>query len=343
MPVTVNRILSRRRLVVRLAASLVLLLLTAVAASAEPPQRIILDTDPGVDDAIAILLALNSPELQVEAITVVPGNVTLQRGLENALKLVSLAGRCGVPVAAGAELPLVSKLETAEFWHGQNGLGNVDLPAPTCRPDPRFGPDLIIELVHKYPGEIVLVPVGPLTNIALAVRKDPSIVARVKQVVLMGGSLSGGNETAVAEANIYGDPEAAKIVFSAGWPVTMVGLDVTNRTLFTRAHLTMLRRTRGPQNDFAAAALEFRIERAEEYGIAGSAMHDPLALAVVFDPTLVTTRCLPVDVETRGELTRGKTVADRREGREGGPCAQVALEVEAERAIQLMLARLRDK
>ena len=144
----------------------------------------------------------------------------------------------------------------------------------------------------------------------------------------MGGSLSGGNETAVAEANIYGDPEAAKIVFSAGWPVTMVGLDVTNRTLFTRAHL---------------AALEFRIERAEEYGIAGSAMHDPLALAVVFDPTLVTTRCLPVDVETRGELTRGKTVADRREGREGEPCAQVALGVEAERAIQLMLARLRDK
>src|SRR2546428_6941836 len=229
-------------------------------------RKIIIDTDPGTDDALAILLALNSPELQVEAITVVPGNVTAEQGLKNALRLVSLAGRCDVPVARGAQHPVAQKLITAEFWHGMNGLANIELPPPKCQADPRFGPDLIIELVHKYPRQITLVPVGPLTNVALALSKDPSIAGLVKEVVMMGGSISGGNVNASAEANIYGDPEAASIVFNAGWPLTMDGLDVGDRTLFTRAHLEKLRQTRGPESDFAAGAAHFITALSANYG-----------------------------------------------------------------------------
>ncbi len=201
-------------------------------AGFSPPRPVIIDTDPGTDDALAILLALNSPEIEVRAITVVPGNVTAKQGLENALKIVSLAGRCDIPIAAGAQHPLFQKLITAEFWHGANGLANIELPASKCKVDSRWGPDLIIETIHAAPHEVTLVPVGPLTNIALAVEKDPSIVPLVKEVVIMGGSISGGNVNAVAEANIYGDPEAAQIVFQAGWPLTMVGSDVGERTLF---------------------------------------------------------------------------------------------------------------
>src|SRR2546422_1108323 len=198
---------------------LLILLATAVTPPASAaPKKIIFDTDPGSDDAMALMLALHSPELDVRAITVVPGNVTASQGLENALRMVSLANRCDIPVAAGAQHPLFQKLITAEFWHGKNGLADVELPPSKCKVDARFGPDLIIQMVHGLPHEITLVPVGPLTNIALAVLKDPSIVPLVKEVVFMGGSISGGNVNAAAEANIHNDPEAAQIVFQAGWP-----------------------------------------------------------------------------------------------------------------------------
>jgi inosine-uridine nucleoside N-ribohydrolase len=275
------------------------------------PQRVIIDTDPGVDDAMAILLALNSPELKVEALTVVPGNVEAAQGLENALKLVSLAGRCDVPVAAGAQHPLNQKLITAQFWHGRNGLGGVDLPAPTCKPDARFGPDLIIETVHKYPHQITLIPVGPLTNIALAVSKDPGIVSLVKDIVIMGGSITGGNVNGAAEANIYNDPEAAQIVFNAGWVVTMVGSDVGERTLITRKYVTHLQAIHRPESDFVAKLADFYVTRSEKSGYQGAAMYDPLAVGVVIDPTLVTLQNMHVDVETKGEFTRGETVANR--------------------------------
>jgi inosine-uridine nucleoside N-ribohydrolase len=176
------------------ACSLDIVLLFLTHAVAQSPRRVIIDTDPGIDDAMAILLALNSPELKVEALTVVPGNVDGKQGLENALKITSLAQRCEVPVAGGAQHPLNQKLVTAQFWHGKNGLAGVELPASKCKADPRFGPDLIIELAHKYPHEITLIPVGPLTNIALAVSKDPSIAPLVKDIVIMGGSITGGNE-----------------------------------------------------------------------------------------------------------------------------------------------------
>ncbi len=298
-----------------IAVATALLALSSVSGQATK-RRVIIDTDPGTDDALAILLALNSPELNVEAFTVVPGNVDSAQGLENALRLVSLAGRCDVPVSRGAIHPLNQKLYTATFWHGRNGLADLELPPSNCKADPRFGPDLIIELVHKYPHEITLIPVGPLTNIALAVSKDPSIATLVKDIVIMGGSITGGNVNGAAEANIFNDPEAAQIVFNAGWVVTMVGSDVGERTLMTRKHLEELASTHGPQNDVVTAIARFYVGRSEKSGYSGAAMYDPLAVGTVVDPTLVTLKDMHVDVETRGEFTRGETVANRMGGNE---------------------------
>ncbi len=328
-------------------------------ALAQTPNRAIIDTDPGVDDAFAILLALNSPELKVEALTVVPGNVEVAQGLENALKIVSLAGRCDVLVAGGAQHPLAQKLITAQYWHGKNGLAGVELPAPRCKADPRFGPDLIIELVHKYPNEITLIPVGPLTNIALAVSKDPSIVPLVKNVVIMGGSITGGNVNGAAEANIYNDPEAAAIVFNAGWMVTMIGSDVGERTLITRKQLTELQSSHGPESEFVAKLADFYITRSEKSGYSGAAMYDPLAVGTAIDPTLVTLKDMHVDVEIKGEFTRGETVANRMGSNENNvlhgdhyeiegvielkPNARVALASDADRFVQLFINRIKGR
>lgn len=292
------------------ALALVALLATCAAAVAAP-TRVIIDTDPGTDDAMAILLALNAPELRVEALTVVPGNVAGPQGLANALALASLAGRCDVPVAAGAAHPLAQKLISAQYWHGVNGLGGVELPRATCTVDPRYGPDLIVELVHRFPHEVVLVAIGPLTNVAIALGKDPSIAALAKGIVIMGGSISGGNVTAAAEFNVYNDPEAAQAVFNAGWTVTMIGSDIGERTLLRRADLERLAARHGPQNDVVTAIARSQVERSEKAGYGGAALYDPLAVAAVIDPTLVTLQPMHVDVETRGEFTRGETVANR--------------------------------
>jgi inosine-uridine nucleoside N-ribohydrolase len=327
--------------------------------AAPEARKVVVDTDPGTDDAMAILLALNSPELDVKALTVVAGNVVVEQGLENALKLVSLAGRCDVLVARGASHPLVQKLVTAEFFHGANGLGNVELPAPACQADTSFAPDLIIKLIHQYPHEITLVPVGPLTNIALALRKDPSIVPLVKEVVLMGGAISGGNATAAAEANIHNDPEAARGVFEAGWPLTMVGLNVTEKTLFTRADLNRLARTRGRENDFAVGVLSFMVDLASKLGADGTPMHDPLAVGAVIERSLITTQDMRVEVETRGEFTRGETVASRHNSSDRkvlrgeryvvdgvervNPNVHVAVESDSKRFIELFISRIAGK
>ncbi|HYL13351.1 MAG TPA: nucleoside hydrolase [Terriglobales bacterium] len=339
-------------------SALVLIFLLASLAYAGP-RKIILDTDPGTDDAMAMMLALHSPELEVRAITVVPGNVTAVQGLENALRMVSLANRCDIPVAAGAQHPLLQKLITAEFWHGRNGLANVELPASKCKVDSRFGPDLIIQMVHAAPHEITLVPVGPLTNIALAVLKDPTIVPLVKEVILMGGSISGGNVNASAEANIYNDPEAAQIVFQAGWPLTMVGLDVGDKTLLTRKYLDQLGSTHGPVNDFIYKVAKYLVDLSAQFGWAGTPMYDPLAVGVAIDTTLVKAPQMHVDVETKGMFTRGETVANRHgtvernvlhgdhymiEGIDKvSPNAKVCTEVDADRFLQLFVARIQGK
>jgi purine nucleosidase len=322
-------------------------------------KKVIIDTDPGTDDAMAIMLALNSPELDVRAFTVVPGNVTAKQGLENALRMVSLANRCDIPVAAGAQHPLFQKLITAEFWHGKNGLANIELPPSKCTVDARYGPDLIIEMVHAAPHEITLVPVGPLTNIALAVEKDPTIVPLVKEVIIMGGSITGGNSTASAEANIYNDPEAAQIVFQAGWLVTMVGLDVGDKTLFSKKYLDQLGQTHGPMNDFIYKVAKYLIDLSAQFGSDGTPMYDPLAVGVAIDASLVKAPPMHVDVETRGEFTRGETVANRRNAIERNvlhgdrymiegldkvePNAKVCVEVDADRFLQLYVTRLAGK
>ena len=337
----------------------ILVLALVMAASAQSPQRVIIDTDPGIDDAMAILLALNSPELKVEALTVVPGNVEGRQGLENALKIVSLARRCDVTVAGGAQHPLNQKLITAQYWHGPNGLAGVELPPSKCKADSRFGPDLIIELVHKYPHEITLIPVGPLTNIALAVSKDPSIVPLVKDIVIMGGSITGGNVNGAAEANIYNDPEAASIVFNAGWMVTMIGSDVGEKTIIMRKHLLDLEAAHGPESDFVAKLADFYISRSEKSGYSGAAMYDPLAVATVIDHTLVTLKDMHVDVETKGEFTRGETVANRMGSDEKNvlhgdhyeiegviplkPNARVCLASDADRFLGIFISRLKGK
>jgi inosine-uridine nucleoside N-ribohydrolase len=323
------------------------------------PRRVIIDTDPGTDDAMAIILALNSPEFRVEALTVVPGNVEAKQGLENALKIISLAGRCDVLVAGGAQHPLNQKLITAQFWHGKNGLADVELPPSKCKADPRFGPDLIIEMVHRYPHEITLIPVGPLTNIALAVSKDPSLAFLVKDIVIMGGSISGGNVNGAAEANIYNDPEAAQIVFNAGWMVTMVGSDVGERTLITRKYLAELQSSHGPESDFIAKIADFYLTRSEKSGYSGAAMYDPLAVGIALDPTLGTLKEMHVDVETKGEFTRGETVANRMGSNENNvlhgdhyeiegvidlkPNARVCLASDADRFLQMFVSRIRGK
>jgi purine nucleosidase len=347
----------------RFAAKLLSLQLLAafalLCARAAPTRKVIIDTDPGTDDAIALLLALNSPELDVRALTVVPGNVTAAQGLENALRLASVAGRCDVAIAGGAQHPLLQKLVTAEYWHGRNGLGEVELPASKCHADPRFGPDLIIQMVRAAPGEITLVPIGPLTNIALAIQKDPAIVPLVKEVILMGGSTSGGNVNAVAEANVFGDPEAAQIVFQAGWRLTMVGLDVGNKTVFTPADLAKLAKTHGPINDAAVGVLRYIVNRSLQFGGAGAEMYDPLAIGQAIDSTILKTEALHVDVEIRGEFTRGETVTNRRNEVERNvphdghlwiealdkvtPNAQVATAVDDRRFIDLVISRLAGK
>jgi inosine-uridine nucleoside N-ribohydrolase len=339
--------------------SFLILIFQTNALAQVTPRRVIIDTDPGTDDAMAIILALNSPEFKVEALTVVPGNVDSQQGLENALKIVSLAGRCDVTVARGAQHPLNQKLITAQFWHGKNGLANVELPPSRCKADLRFGPDLIIETIHKYPHQITLIPVGPLTNIALAVSKDPSIAALVENIVIMGGSITGGNVNGAAEANIYNDPEAAQIVFNAGWMVTMVGSDVGERTLITRKYLAELQSSHGPQSDFIAKIADFYLNRSEKSGYSGAAMYDPLAVGIALDPTLGTLKEMHVDVETKGEFTRGETVANRMGSNENNvlhgdhyeiegaialkPNARVCMASDAERFLQLFVSRVKGK
>jgi len=327
------------------------------------PRKVIIDTDPGTDDAMAIMLALNSPEIDVRALTVVPGNVTAAQGLENALRMVSLANRCDIAVAAGAKHPLFQKLITAEFWHGKNGLANIELPPSKCQADSRWAPDLIIQMIHANPHEITLVPIGPLTNIALALQKDPSIVPLVKDIVIMGGSITGGNVNASAEANIYNDPEAAQIVFQAGWTVTMVGLDVGDKTLLTRKHIQALAKNPGPVSDFIYKVADFLIALSEKYGDSGTPMYDPLAVGVAIDSTLVKAPPMHVDVETRGDFSRGETVANRRGAIERNvlhhfpdgdryviegldkvePNAKVCTEVDAEKFLQMFVTRIQGK
>ena len=339
--------------------------LSEVAPTPAAPLRVIIDTDPGVDDALAILLALRSPELKVEAITPVAGNVPLEFTLSNALKLVEIAGRTDVPVAGGASHPLVRNLITASYVHGNNGLAGVEFPEPKIKPVAETASELIRKIVRANPGEITIVAVGPLTNVATALRADPELAGKIRAIVIMGGSLSGGNVTPAAEFNLYVDPEAARIVFDAGVPLTMVGLDVTRKVLFTEERLKVMETAKNPSGIAAGKIMRATLERLNRGPHPMiEAMHDPLTVANLIDPGILTLKEYYVEVETEGEFTAGETVgyanapahasapmttADKPGGAGAGmlateatfrPNAKVAVEVDAERFFRLLLGRL---
>jgi purine nucleosidase len=276
------------------------------------PRKIILDCDPGHDDAIAILLAHGNPEIELAAITTVAGNQTLPKVTANALKMCTIAGIYDVPVAAGCEFPLVREQVTAAQIHGESGLDGPRLPEPTVPLDSRHAVDLIVELVMAAePGEITLVPVGPLTNIAMAMRREPRIVARVHEVVLMGGAHTRGNRTPAAEFNIYADPEAAAAVFAGAWPVTMVGLDLTHQAGASQAVLDRIGAIGTPLASIVVELLTFfGSTYAAVEGMAAPPVHDPCAVARVIQPALLEVADAFVTVETQGRWTYGMTVTD---------------------------------
>lgn len=277
-------------------------------------RKIILDCDPGHDDAVAILLAVGNPNIDLVGVTTVGGNQSLDKVTYNARAVLEKAHAIDIPVHAGCDRPIVREQEVAASIHGETGLDGVELPEPSRPLEQGHAVNWIIDtIMASEPGTITLVPTGPLTNIAMAVRMEPRIVDRVKEVVLMGGGYHVGNWSAVAEFNIKVDPEAAHIVFNEDWPITMVGLDLTHQALCTPA---VQRRIEGVGTDlamFVSGLMDFfRKTYQDNQDFIDPPVHDPCTIAYLIDPSVVATRRCPVDVEIHGELTLGMTVADLR-------------------------------
>ena len=277
-------------------------------------QKIIIDTDPGQDDAVAILLALASPdEIEVLGITAVAGNVPLSLTEKNARIVCELAGRPDIPVYAGCDRPLKRKLVTAEHVHGKTGLDGPDLPEPKIKLQEKHGVDFIIDTILQEPeNSISLCPLGPLTNIASAILKQPKIVSRIKKIVLMGGAyFEVGNITPAAEFNIFVDPDAAKIVFEAGIEMVVMPLDVTHKALVTEKRNEAFRQLKSPVGVAVAEMTDFfeRFDK-EKYGSSGAPLHDPCVTAYLIDPKIFSGKNINVEIETKSELTLGMTVAD---------------------------------
>ena len=272
-------------------------------------RRILLDCDPGLDDALAILLAHGDPNIDLVAITTVGGNVSLDNTTRNALQLAEYLGIEGVPVAAGAATPLVRAAEDASHVHGAQGMGTVQLPDPTLAPSSMHAVDLIIETLRSAPGTIHLVATGPLTNIALALQKEPAIAQWAASFVIMGGSFTRGNATPAAEFNIYADPEAAAVVFAADWEVVMIGLDLTLQAIAT-AEIVDRMRELGRLGDELLVPLSTFWNDPNDPDFRGQAVHDVVAVAYVVHPEWFESRPARVDVETDGRFTSGMTVVD---------------------------------
>jgi len=304
-------------------------------------RHVLIDTDPGVDDALALMLAFSSPELAVEAVTTVVGNVNQEKAHGNALKMLEFLGVSDVPVARGAAKPLLREPMDATEFHGETGLGDAVLPEPGLRSHERSAVELIIETAEERGRELTLVAIGPLTNIASAILAEPRLVKKVAGLVIMGGAFNvtpygHGNVTPVAEFNIWHDPEAAKIVFDSGIHVTAVGLDVTTHPK-NRLSPGRFEEIKGIGTRRARLVADLCGRLVRRFG--GLSLHDPLAVAAALDPGLVETEPLAVDVETAGELTRGQTVADRR-GREGKPNVNVCVSVDHDRFLRLFMDRV---
>jgi inosine-uridine nucleoside N-ribohydrolase len=298
------------------------------------PIPIVVDCDPGHDDALALLLALASPEVELSGVTTVAGNQTVEKTTANAIRVLELAGREDVEVAAGAGRPLVREPFVAAYVHGESGLDGSDLPPARGEPVAQHAVDFLAERV----GGITLVATGPLTNVAVLLARYPEV--RPERIVLMGGAIAEGNVTPAAEFNVWADPEAARRVFASGLDLTMVGLDVTHRALVQTEHKERLRAA-GRVGRTAAELLDFydRFHR-EVYGFDGSPIHDAVALAYAFRPDLLETRELNVEVDCESELCRGRTVVDvwRRTGREAN--AKVAVGIDAPAFVELLVQRV---
>ena len=302
---------------------------------------VLVDCDPGQDDAIALLLALASPEVDVLGVTTVAGNQTIEKVTTNALRVLELAGRSDDPVAAGADQPLVGELVVAADAHGETGLDGPDLPEPAGSPVEQHAVEFLAESLLAYEGPITLVPLGPLTNVALLLAERPEAAERIERIVLMGGAIAEGNMTPSAEFNVWIDPEAAAHVFASGLDVTMVGLDVTNRAVLTPEDADRLR-THGHVGLAVAEMLDFYgAFYREAYDHGGCPVHDALAMAHVIRPGLVRTMERHVEVDVSNGVCRGRTVVDmRRRTTLPEPNARVAVDVDVPGFVALLHERL---
>ncbi len=297
---------------------------------------IILDVDPGHDDAVAIMLACFAQELDLLAVTTVAGNVPLEKTTRNALRILSLIGHTGVPVAAGAASPLYRPLRTAEDIHGESGLEGSEIPDPSFEPDERGATELIADTVREAPWPVTLIPTGPLTNVATFLREHSELKGRIARISLMGGSIGLGNTTPAAEFNLYVDPEAAREVFESGLPITMSGLDVTHQAGAGPAERESLR-SLGQSGAVVAELLEYFAGTYKRvFGFDAPPLHDPVAVAAVLEPRLLKTRPMRVDVECESELTRGESVCDFYGVTGKPPNAEVGVELDREGFFDLL-------
>lgn len=308
-------------------------------------KYVILDVDTGIDDALAIAYALHSPELRVLGITTCFGNTSVEEATRNTLQVLELFAAEDIPVSKGAGKPLWRDhlKQKATAIHGEDGLANSRLPQPKRAPIELDAASFIVSQVRKYPHQVTLITVGSQTNLAQAILKDPEIVGLVENVSIMGGAVTvPGNATPAAEANIYTDPEAAEFVFRSGMPITLVGLDVTMQTLLTREHLQAWRAIATPQSLFLADICKFYMDAYHSLNpfLGGCALHDPLAVAVVIDPTFVQAAPMHVQVDLEGSLSIGRTVGDRRLKPAQPPNMKVCLEVDTERFVSHFLERV---
>lgn len=306
------------------------------------PKHIIFDTDPGIDDSLALLLALASPEIVVDGISIVHGNCSANQAVSNALSVLELAQAAHIPVYKGCELPLVRPSLLAPETHGDRGLGYAELAEPKTKPQVQRGSDFLIERIMSKPGEITIVAIGPLTNVALAIRQEPRIVAAVKEVFIMGGAIRHeGNATPVGEFNTYADPHAAHIVFHSGMPITLTPLDVTYQCVLMKQDVARLLKIESPITRFIADATRYYMEFHDEYqSIDGCVINDPLTLAMTFMPELCDYQDLYVDVDLSGGVSTGSTFADFYRMTRKPANMKVALGVRQRDFFELFLARM---
>ncbi|KAL4347395.1 hypothetical protein GQ457_17G006080 [Hibiscus cannabinus] len=321
-------------------------------AAAAGVKKIIIDTDPGVDDAMAIFLALRSPEVEIIGLTTIFGNVYTTLATRNALHLLEVADRTDIPVAEGSHVTITkgTKLRIADFVHGVDGLGNQNFPPPQGKPIDMSAPDFLIEQANLYPGKVTVVALGPLTNVALAIQQDPSFVKNIGQIVLLGGAFAvNGNVNPAAEANIFGDPDAADIVFTSGADILAVGINVTHQVVFTDADRDKLASSTGTFAQYLCKILGVYFDyHYEAYGTKGVYLHDPTTVLAAINPSLITYTEGAVRVQTNG-ITRGLTLLYNKQKRfaeitewTDQPSVKVAVTVDAPAVVKLVMERLMD-